>query len=131
MGKFIKKSDIILIIILLILGIATEFYLAQTKSNGTDVVIEKDGKVYGTYSLYENKEILVGKRTKDSSGKNNHWNIVQINNGKVKMESASCQNQVCVHHSEISSEGESIVCLPNKLVVYIKGKGGKYDSISS
>jgi hypothetical protein len=46
------------------------------------------------------------------------------------MDSASCKNQVCVDHGAISLKGDSIVCLPNRVVVEIKGEGGEADVIS-
>ena len=37
------------------------------------------------------------------------------------MESSDCHNQVCVNHKPISRSGESIICLPHKVVVQIEG----------
>ena len=37
------------------------------------------------------------------------------------MESADCPDQICVRQKAISKEGESIICLPNKVVVSIVG----------
>lgn len=46
-------------------------------------------------------------------------NTIRIANGAVKVESANCNNQVCVEHDPIASVGEEIVCLPHGLVVEI------------
>ena len=61
------------------------------------------------------------------------YNTVRIKGGKVSVTEASCKNQVCVKHAAISAAGESIVCLPNRLVVSIEGsgEGGGYDTITS
>lgn len=53
------------------------------------------------------------------------YNLISITDGKVTMEAADCQDQICVHHKPIMSERESIICLPHKLVVEIEGRGGK------
>jgi hypothetical protein len=45
--------------------------------------------------------------------------ILVISDGKADMESADCPNQICVHHSAISHTGETIVCLPNRVVIEI------------
>ena len=42
-----------------------------------------------------------------------------ISDGKADMESADCPNQICVHHSAISHTGETIVCLPNRVVIEV------------
>ena len=48
------------------------------------------------------------------------------------MASASCHNQICVHHKPISETNQSIVCLPNRVSVEIRaaGKEGKIDVYS-
>ena len=45
--------------------------------------------------------------------------ILIISDGKADMESADCPNQICVHHSAISHTGETIVCLPNRVVIEV------------
>ena len=45
--------------------------------------------------------------------------ILVIRKGEAYVESAECPNQICVHHSPISHKGETIVCLPNRIVVEI------------
>ena len=45
--------------------------------------------------------------------------IMVIENGEVYMESADCPNQICVHHSAISHNGETIVCLPNRVIIEV------------
>ena len=36
------------------------------------------------------------------------------------MEWADCPDQICVSHRKISRDGESIICLPNQVVVTIQ-----------
>ena len=45
--------------------------------------------------------------------------ILVISDGKADMESADCPNQICVHHSAISHTGETIVWLPNSVVIEV------------
>jgi len=117
--KYIRKADIILCIVLVIVGLAASMIIAMSKSGGDTVIVERDGELYGKYSLFED-------RTVDIAGKN----VLVIKDGTAIMESASCHNQVCVHHAAVSQAGESIVCLPNKVIVKIEGKDGGYDAIS-
>ena len=49
------------------------------------------------------------------------YNLVSITDGVVVMEAADCRDQICVQHKPISSKGESIICLPHRLVVEIVG----------
>ena len=45
--------------------------------------------------------------------------VMVIDGAEVYMESADCPNQICVHHSSISHKGETIICLPNRVVIEI------------
>ena len=47
-------------------------------------------------------------------------NTIEIKNGKADITAATCKNQICVKHKKIEKKGESIVCLPNKVIVEIK-----------
>ncbi len=47
-------------------------------------------------------------------------NTIEIKDGEVDVTEASCKNRICVNHKKIEKKGESIVCLPNKVVVEIK-----------
>ena len=122
--NIIRKADIILALVLIIIGTGVSFMLSRSNVTGSQVVVQVDGKIYGTYSISENRSIPIrqGKKT----------NTVLIKDGKVSMSEASCHNQVCVKHKSIHTTGESIICLPNKVIIKIQGKGGnEYDAISS
>lgn len=48
-------------------------------------------------------------------------NTVTVENGAVCVSHASCPDQVCVDQGWVSSGVVPIVCLPNQLVIQIKG----------
>ena len=112
-----------MLIVLVLVGLASTAYVAMSRSGGDTVIIEQNGDLYGKYSLFEDKTITInGKHSK---------NVVSIDGGEVIMYESTCKNQVCVRHGAISATGESIICLPNRVVVRIEGKGGGYDAVSS
>ena len=45
--------------------------------------------------------------------------ILVIKDGQAYMQEADCPNQICVHHSAISHKGETIVCLPNRIIIEV------------
>ncbi len=47
--------------------------------------------------------------------------VFRISDGKASVEKSGCKNQICVNSPEISCEGESIVCLPNEVIVRVEG----------
>ena len=122
----IKKADIILLIIILAVGIPLSVLSLTAGTAGDKVQISADGEVYGIYPLDEDREIEVTE--------NGHTNHITIKDGQVSMSYSTCLNQVCVNTGAISETKDSIVCLPNRVVVEIissgDGKGGDADVIS-
>ena len=149
MKQFIRKADIILFIALVVLGLAASAALSLSHGEagaGAKVIIESGGDLYAKYPLSEDRTIVVPapKQGKvdapaadpdaNASAQYDYYNVVTISGGSVSVTEASCKNQVCVRHGAITSPGESIVCLPNRLVVRIEdgsGEGGGYDSVTS
>lgn len=80
---------------------------------GTEAVVTVDGKVKGVYSLDKDRTVTI---TTDY-GKN----TLEISHGHADMVSADCRDKICVRHKAVSRQGESIVCLPHRLVVSIEG----------
>ncbi len=114
--KMIKKNDLILIGVILLLGLAVIGYLNLTKEEGSKVVITMNGEVYDMLYLKENTTYTV-------KGKDGTYNTFEIKDGYVDMLDASCPDKLCVNHSNIHYNNETIVCLPNKVVLQITGAG--------
>jgi hypothetical protein len=107
-----KRNDIILIVALLILGMAGFFfYLMRVQQPGSVVIITVDSKEYGRYDLKKDQMIPI-----------NDMNTVEIKDGKVRMIEADCPDKICVNHRVVEYNGESIVCLPNKVLVEVKSE---------
>ena len=47
-------------------------------------------------------------------------NHLIIKDGTAEISEASCPDKICVNHAPISESGQTIVCLPNRVVVTIK-----------
>ena len=72
----------------------------------------------------------MGKQPSRSMDIRGGVNKVVINDGKVSMTEADCPDELCVKTGKISRVGETIVCLPHRVVVEIKGSQDD-DSIDS
>lgn len=56
-------------------------------------------------------------------------NVIEIRDGGVRMCSADCPDQTCVRTGRITRSGQSIVCLPRRIVVTVTGgKSNDYDA---
>ncbi len=113
-----KKNDIYLICIILIAAVGLVIFMRiWQRTNDSDsarAVVTIDGQEYGTYPL--NKNI-----TEKITQENGEYNLLQIRDGYVEVLEASCRDKICVNHKSIHYRGETIVCLPNKVVVEIVG----------
>ncbi len=106
------KNDIILVAVVLLLAAAGFMLSNILKSEGVYAVVKVEGKEAYKYALTENVRTVI---TSD----NGNRNVFVIENGQAFIESASCKDQICVKHKKIKNEGESIICLPHKVVVEI------------
>ncbi len=115
-----KKSDWILAVVILAAAVLIFLVQAARDSEGEkEVTVTVDGEIFGTYSLSEDQTIKI-----------NGTNRFVIENGTVKMDWADCPDQICVNHREISRDGESIICLPNHVVLAVEGgKSADLDGI--
>lgn len=127
MNKRIGRNDIIFISTLLILIIIFLFvFYSKYNTSGSYVTITVDGKQYGRYRLDENKEIKI----KNASGK--VTNILLIKDNCANMLEANCPDKLCVNQKAISKEKETIVCLPNKVVVTVESDDeSDFDAIAN
>lgn len=118
----IKKADIILAAALIVVGISMSYILSFGKDAGSELLISCNGEKFGSYSLYEDREIDIER--------DDHINKVTIKNGAVSMSFSNCNGQDCIHQGEITKSGDAIICLPNKVVLEITGADAKYDTLS-
>lgn len=118
----IKKNDFILMfVILCVAGTCLWPYAGLGRKNAGKVLVKVDGEVRRVYALSDNIEIEI-----------DDTNVCVIENGEVKMIKANCPDQICVNHKAISKNGETIVCLPNRVIIEItSGEKAELDMIAN
>lgn len=109
------KNDIIFIAALLAVVIAVGLIYLFCRAEGDKVTVTVDGKPFGTYSLAEDRTVEI--RTGEGG---EELNLLVIENGEASVVEASCPDGICAAHKPISREGESIVCLPHRVVITVK-----------
>lgn len=119
-----KKADFIIIgIVTVIVGILVFFLYFVNADSGNVVIVEKDGEVIETLSL--DKDI---KREYEFDGETN---TLIIRDGKARITDANCPDGICSQHKSINKSGESIICLPHKLVVTVSNDKENDDDIDA
>lgn len=108
-----KRNDIILLIIILAAALITfGAYRLYYHENGDIVQVSVDSKVTKTFPLHSDTTYTI--QTQDGGS-----NILQIKDGYASIQEANCPDKLCVHQKKISNQGETLVCLPHKIVVSI------------
>ena len=110
-GKPTRFDLLLLLGILLFAGI---FWLAVhfLAPKGNTVVVTVDGETRLTLSLSEDREEVV----KTGNG----YNTIRIKNNEVCVAEADCPDRLCAKHAAIRNSGETIICLPHKLIVEVR-----------
>ena len=117
------KRDIMLIATLIIV-FAAAFLIINfvVKKDGITAVVKVDGNIVYMLPLDKNASVTV-------EGYQGGSNTVVIENGTVYMKDADCPDKLCEKTGKISKNGETIVCLPHRVVVEIQGGEGNVDSL--
>ena len=107
------RNDLLLMAALLLLGGALALFLWLTREAGGTVTVQMDGEVVMELPLDEDRSLVLGE--------GEHTNTLVIRDGTAQVVEASCPDKICVGHGAIQYAGESIVCLPHKLVITVQG----------
>ena len=109
-----KKTDIILALVAIIAAAGIWLFYSAGAEKGLTAVVTVDGEVRAEMPLDEN-----GNAAIDTVW---GYNIVETKDGQVFVTEADCRDQICVDHKKIEKVGETIVCLPHKLVITFLGE---------
>lgn len=106
-----KRNDLFLLgFLFVILGVFFLLTVLFRIKEPEKIVVTVDGTLYGTYSLQQDQSVEI-----------ENTNLLIIEDGSAYVKEANCPDQICVHHKAISKRKEVIVCLPNKVLIEVKG----------
>ena len=144
----ISRADVYLAVFFLLLALGSFSWFAVNRKEGQAMQISYDGQTLTSMSL---SQMRMQKTLEKSNcgaryclllytekGVSYEWydsvpdlvsavpegisyNLLAVSESGVSMVAADCPDQICVHHIPIKNGGESIICLPHKLVVEIQG----------
>ncbi|MBO4383332.1 MAG: NusG domain II-containing protein [Clostridia bacterium] len=118
-----KKDFLIAGAVLLLAGVLTLVLRLSGGDPGGAVQVKIDGKVVGTYALVEEQAVPFDT--------DYGHNLLVIRDGKAHMEEADCPDHYCMEQGEIEKTGETLVCLPHKLVVeVVSGESSDVDVVA-
>ena len=124
----LKKGDIALAIIAVVLALIIWVLFAQTDRESTDglVAVIKKGNtvieriVLGT--MEDAREILI---------EGEFHQIILVENGRIRFQESGCPKKICVQTGWLEEAGDMAVCLPNKTMITVERlKGGNIDGVA-
>ena len=129
--RMIKRWDIIITILLVfvsLLPLAIFTYVQAGKVNENTIliaVISVDNEVFEKITLTDN----VGVDIFNLAPSDHDHDVIEVRDDHIGMKSATCPDQVCVNMGFISKPGETIVCLPHKVLIEIQTIDGSTDDL--
>ncbi|MBQ7956838.1 MAG: NusG domain II-containing protein [Clostridia bacterium] len=119
--KLITKTDLLIIAAVVVL-IVISFVVKNFSGENLVAEIYFDGKVIESVNLSqkEEKEIVTGS---------NGETVIKAKDGKIFFTSSCCPDKVCVKSGKLEKNGDFASCLPEKVVVKVRGE--KNDNIDA
>lgn len=102
-----NKKDFILIFIVILIALILILIVNKKQANIA-------------YVYYDNDLILEIDLKKDDTYKVNGYNgevIIEVKENKIRVNEENSPYHLCSKQGYISKQGESIVCLPNKIII--------------
>jgi hypothetical protein len=111
------KADVLVTAIFLtaalLFFLVPRLFDGQMDEAGVEILL--DGELLERYPLSEDRTVTV-------PGAEEGYNLVLVSGGTVKVTDADCPDRLCMKQKGISRDGESIICLPHRLVVRIQSQ---------
>lgn len=119
-----KRNDILLALAVFVVAGILYIVFALGRATGTIVTITVNGNHQHTYLLSENM-------TTEIQGYNGGKCIVEIKEGQIAVREATCPDHSCVQQGWIGKNGETIACLPNRILIVVEGQmQQEFDSVT-
>ncbi len=106
---FLRTLDILWIVLLLLIPLL--FWILQMQEKATVAVITVENRCIAEISLAQDRSAF------SVNGAEGY--LFTVSDGAIAIVQAPCDSQICIQSPPIAYAGQSIVCLPGKLIVSI------------
>lgn len=108
--KLLRLRDVFIIVS--IIGAVFVFYTLLPNGGGETAVVSRDGSVIAEIPLNVSGEYIFPE-VPDM--------VFTAGDGTVSVTESNCGDKTCMRTGKISHRGEAVICVPNKIIVEIKG----------
>ncbi|GIM29699.1 hypothetical protein CPJCM30710_23650 [Clostridium polyendosporum] len=122
------KNDKVLLIIIItitVLSFLVLYFLKLGRDEDKVAIIKVKGKVVQEIQLSRIKEDttlsvdgLIGKA------------MIEVNKDGVRIIDAPCKDKICIHMNWAKHHSDSIICIPNQVVIEINEKKENFDVVT-
>lgn len=112
--------DVLLVLALLAVPIWTLAAARSAASGRAVAYIFHENKLVGVYPLDRDAVVRISHDHPDDV-------VVQIKAGQLRVAESDCPKGICKHAGWVETPGRSIICLPNRVVIEIRGQNDEYD----
>ena len=125
----LRVGDILAVLLVLVAAGGSIMFVSRANAGekGSLAVIEVNGR--------EVRRVTLGSGQAARTITVNGWqgpSTFEVKDGRVRMVESACRDKICIGVGWIDSDGQSIICLPNRVVIRITGKrkSGKVDTVT-
>lgn len=121
-----KRSDrVTAIIIAAAIILLVSSYALFRRPAGNTAVVSVDGVETARIDLLERTP-----RTLEVHGTSGVLLLEVPGDGSVRVIQAPCPDQICVHTKAARTAGDTIICVPNRVVIAVIGRGEVPDAVA-
>jgi hypothetical protein len=122
---FTRLTVLDLLLIAALLALPGWALIRSLRASGAQPVahIYQNNRLLGVYQLDRDQNIVIGDRARPDM-------TIEIRNGAIRVAESDCPKGVCKHAGWVRTPGRSIVCVPNRVLIQLKGQPRDYDAES-
>ncbi|MFQ5707152.1 MAG: NusG domain II-containing protein [bacterium] len=121
--RLLTRGDKLLIGLLLLTGLGSSFLFHFFSSQGQTATIMVQNRLLLRKNLSENRVFKI----RGAMGQT----TIEISDSAIRVLDSDCPQKLCVHQGKISRTGEVVVCVPNKITIWIEGsRKNKFDAVT-
>ena len=118
----LKRSEIIIVVLLLMLSISFVIYTRASAKNGRTAQLTYTYKYKDVSGREEKRSVEIPLNKDKSYDFESMEYVIHINvkNGAAAFVNSPCPDHKCEHYGYLSKSGENAICLPAKAVLVVK-----------
>ncbi|MBO5733313.1 MAG: NusG domain II-containing protein [Clostridia bacterium] len=111
-----NKKLIVIFAVIFVTFVAAAIILSGIQPEGNIAIISVGAKQIKEVDLSEDQTFDINTEL--------GTNTVTVSDGEIYVSDADCPDRLCIRHGKLNNKYDSIVCLPNKLVIEYKNGSG-------